>query len=241
MKRSSRPRTTAELSKSLNHQLNTYALAAGAAGVAMLALAPPVDARIVYTPAHVVIDVQVKDYFLDLNHNGISDFYFYPNFGCEHCADLFVHDGMDGSQIWSDKGVYGTSFAAALPRGVRIGPRKTSQKPPKGGLIMVFSTCKSGHCYSGGPWLNVRNRYLGLAFKIHGKTHYGWARLNVRGTNYAVLTGYAYETIPHKAIITGKTHGSDVVTVQPASLGHLATGASALPAWRVKRTGRTTH
>jgi hypothetical protein len=46
------------------------------------------------------------------------------------------------------------------------------------------------------------------------------------------LSGYAYETIPNKAIIAGKTIGRDVITVQPGSLGHLAAGASAIPAWR---------
>jgi hypothetical protein len=40
------------------------------------------------------------------------------------------------------------------------------------------------------------------------------------------LTGYAYETIPNKPIIAGKTKGPDVFTVQPGSLGHLARGAS---------------
>jgi len=74
--------------------------------------------------------------------------------------------------------------------------------------------------------------------------HYGWARLNVTtfsGEITATLIGYAYETIPNKPIITGKAKGPDVVTVQPASLGQLATGASAIPAWRVKPTTATTH
>ena len=39
MKRSSRPRRTVELSKSLHQRLNMYALAAGAAGVSAIALA----------------------------------------------------------------------------------------------------------------------------------------------------------------------------------------------------------
>ena len=46
---------------------------AGAAEVGMLALAPPVQAKIVYTPA----DVNFSRYppvTLDLNHDGISDF-----------------------------------------------------------------------------------------------------------------------------------------------------------------------
>jgi len=49
MKRSPRPRKTAELPRSLHQQLNLYAIAAGAAGVGMFALAQPADAKIVYT------------------------------------------------------------------------------------------------------------------------------------------------------------------------------------------------
>jgi len=77
---------------------------------------------------------------------------------------------------------------------------------------------------------------------IKGKTHYGWARMSVRvkGTNLAAtLTGYAYETIPNKQIIAGKTKGPDVITAQPATLGHLAAGASAIPAWRTEPAGAT--
>jgi uncharacterized repeat protein (TIGR03803 family) len=51
----------------------------------------------------------------------------------------------------------------------------------------------------------------------------------------AILTGYAYETEPNKPIITGKTKGPDVITLDPAMLGHLAVGASQIPAWRGAR------
>jgi hypothetical protein len=53
MNRSSTPRKTACLSKSVHQQLNMYAIAAGAAGV--LALAGPAEAKIIYTQTHVVI------------------------------------------------------------------------------------------------------------------------------------------------------------------------------------------
>jgi hypothetical protein len=63
----------------------------------------------------------------------------------------------------------------------------------------------------------------------------------------AALTGYAYETIPGKSIVAGRTKDSedDFVpdaslanpipeTPQPASLGMLALGAQAVPLWRRK-------
>jgi hypothetical protein len=52
MKASPLPRKTANLSESIHQQLSMYALAAGAAGVGMLALAQSSEAKIVYTPAH---------------------------------------------------------------------------------------------------------------------------------------------------------------------------------------------
>jgi hypothetical protein len=121
----------------------------------------------------------------------------------------------------------------------------------------------TNHTY--GKWINVNNRYLGLKFKIKGKFHYGWARLSVH--NFindisATLTGYAYETIPNKPIITGKTKGEDDSSVeqpnpadpspdasltdpipapQPASLGALAMGARVLSIWRRKELTLETH
>jgi hypothetical protein len=74
----------------------------------------------------------------------------------------------------------------------------------------------SGTC--AGQWNNLKNRHLGLKLTINGTTHFGWAGLNVTCmTMYGnhkvtgLLTGYAYETIPNKAIITGKTRGPDDV------------------------------
>jgi len=45
-------RVPSQLSESLHHRLNMYAIAAGAAGVGALALAQPAEAKIVYTPSH---------------------------------------------------------------------------------------------------------------------------------------------------------------------------------------------
>ena len=63
----------------------------------------------------------------------------------------------------------------------------------------------------------------------------------------ATLTGYAYETVPNKAIIVGQTKGpsaslrnpSDVL--DPASaptLGMLALGAPSLDSWRRNEQGQ---
>jgi hypothetical protein len=63
----------AKLSESTNHQLHMYALAAGAAGVGVLAVAQSAEAKVIYTQTHVVIGTN-HIYSLDLNHDGIADF-----------------------------------------------------------------------------------------------------------------------------------------------------------------------
>src|SRR4029077_2166715 len=61
------------LSHSLQRDLTLYALAAGAAGVSVLALAQSSEAEVMYTAVHHTIS-QGQKYALDLNHDGLTDF-----------------------------------------------------------------------------------------------------------------------------------------------------------------------
>ena len=223
------------LSESLMHKLNSYTPAASAAGIGMLALASPAEAKIVYTPAHQRVPIG-KLFDLDLNHDGINDFQLFIRLSSLSCgavaqtcsswdaAAMFVYPQIKGN------GIVGNSSASALKGRVTVGANdrfKTSDD------FMGAVSNRNQHLTYAGPWANsgkpLRNRYLGFKFTAKGKTHYGWARLNVRvfrnpkSTVNAVLTGYAYETIPNKAIVTGKTKGPDV-TMQSGSLGALAAG-----------------
>jgi len=149
-------------------------------------------------------------------------------------------------------------FVAALRSGFSVGANKSYfKKSPKGLMARFFvgyraplhrgASCSphTGGCisYTMGQWMYTRNRYLGLQFTINGHIHYGWARVAVsRATAsrhkhaiVATLTGYAYETVPNKPIITGKTKGPDVVTLEPATLGRLGQGASGIAAWREQK------
>jgi hypothetical protein len=244
MKRSPGPRKTAHLSDSLHQRLHMYALAASAAGVGILALTPPCEARIVYTKINKVIGPNGV-YKLDLNHDGKIDFAFknltrgYTSSGID---SLLVGVGTSGRGV---EGAAGKSYflASALQRGARI--PNSGKFAPVGQMAVQFAGWFG--TYSWGNWVNVANRYLGLKFNIHGKTHYGWARLSVTIANYTVtstLTGYAYETIANKPIVAGQTRESDgdgqarsslvdpVMTATSATLGELALGSDALPGWR---------
>jgi hypothetical protein len=251
-------RVPSQLSEALHRQINAYALAASAAGVAALALTLPAQARIVYTPADVKIGVGgVEVYHLDLNHDGVTDFllsvFGFDTYLLDVCGPparpethpcLSNAKGNRVNEIWGYKtGRSSDGFASALRRGARVAADRKHFLAHND--VMAEANCGSGSCFpAGGPWAYAdrNNRYLGLKFVIKGKVHYGWARVNVIAPppdTRATLTGYAYETISNKPIIAGKTKGPDVVTVQPAALGHLAAGASAIPAWRKESVGLT--
>ena len=228
------PREPSILSESLRHQLNSYALAAGAAGVSLLALAEPAEAKIVYTPVHKVVG-NGESYKLDFNHDGITDLTI-RNIATQYCStegSCWPIESLGAVPSGSNQVVYNIYGAVAMKAGMKIG-RSCAFKGGVQRMVWSFGS------FATGSWVNVKNRYLGVQFQIKGKTHYGWARLNVQlhppKDITATLTGYAYETIVNKAIIAGKTHEKDVGTLQPASLGHLARGASAMQAWRVRES-----
>jgi hypothetical protein len=233
------PRKTFRISDSLNRQLNSYALLASAAGVSVLALARASEAKVVYTETHQVTRARVPLY-IDLNHDGINDFvlrtiYYAGTSGFEMGLDASgCRNNAVAGKRFSD-GSYFFSAASALPAGARIGPK--SKLPVRFPFMAVelFNRLHPSQHSDVGPWVGkgqgVRNRYLGLKFVIHGKIHYGWARVSVtlgHQRQYddvsGTLTGYAYETIPNKPIIAGKTKGQDVIIFQPDTLGNLARG-----------------
>ena len=77
------PSTPSKLPVSVHHQLSMYAIVAGAAGVGMLALAQPVEGKIVYTAAHNSVLPSIN---LDLNHDGIADFRLCVSDNTYHCT-----------------------------------------------------------------------------------------------------------------------------------------------------------
>ena len=239
MTRTLRPRKPSTLSRSTHQRLNSYALAASAAGVSVLALAGASEAKVIYTETHQVTRARLPLY-IDLNHDGIKDFvlrtiYYAGTSGFEVGLDPSGYrDNAVAGKRFSD-GSYFFSAASALPAGAQIGP--TRKFPVRFPFMAeeLFKRDGGGQYSAVGPWVGkgqgVRNRYLGLKFVIHGKIHYGWARVSVtlgHQRQYddvsVTLTGYAYETIPNKPIITGMTNGPDVITFRPDTLGGLAQG-----------------
>jgi hypothetical protein len=250
-----------QLSDSMRERLGVYAIAATAAGVGIAASAQPAEAKIVYTPANEKIIGTVP---LDLNHDGITDFKFLgTGRGLGHTYISYLSVMPATSQNTQNK-IFGKKdikffkrtpqlAAADLTAGFLVGPQQLQSEPAgvkfMAGNYLVLGTTASYSNFAG-PWANgghgVRGRYLGLVFVINGETHFGWARLSVGGPNAVtgLLTGYAYETIPNKPIMTGQTSddaGAPQAVLAPsdaeaqpqfATLGALALGSSALALWR---------
>jgi hypothetical protein len=231
-------KTPSTLPDSVHERLNKYALAASAAGVSILALGQSAEARVVYTPTHRWLPLN-QYHHLDLNHDGVNDFRFIltSSIRSSGFARGLTVEQVATSQV--QNAIYSVSSqhvlcAAALPKGTKVGPKSPGFRGQMKAAFM-FQIASNPDCTSYwkfGPWMNVKGQaYLGVKFAIKGQVHYGWARLGHISHNKppkAELTGYAYETIPNKPIITGKTKGPDVGTLQPgsapATLGRLALG-----------------
>jgi hypothetical protein len=254
MKQSSRSgKKTDNLSSSVHPMMSAYTIAAGVAGVTLLAMVQPSEAEIVYTPANQNIGHN-GSYNLDLNHDGITDFVLAErgvplSFGTYQELDA---NAQAGNQVNCPSSFCASSFdiAAALSEGTEIGSNNHRHGWMGPNVPMAFEEfrVKSGSFYFGLEWANISNRYLGLKFEIDGETHFGWARLSVTfhgksggvRTWEAHLSGYAYETVANQSIMAGQTVEAENAKSSPSgpfsvprkSLGALALGAQGLALWR---------
>jgi hypothetical protein len=213
-------------------RLASYALAAVAAGVGLQSA----QAEVVYVATHQeLLPNSVLN--LDLNHDGVSDFAF-RNYRRYHSSggrtgsffstgSLRVR-GLRGNQVIGTLGTFSRGLALALSSGYIVKSR--AKFLPPGSLFMRYCGRSNDRTNVFGPWDAVIDRYLGLKFTINGETHFGWARLSERHVNctlQAVLTGYAFETVPSKPILTGQTSSMNPGRLhrpEAGQLGHLAAG-----------------
>ena len=206
-------------------------------------------------------------YALDLNADGVVDFYLVNGGGASIAASWRIsyldvcHIG-EGECIQSSSALQANannqvrdtaSGAAVLPFGANIGPGQQwgGKSQAVGMAARVFYSGSNTAQHWEGPWANdghgVTNKYLGFKFKIGNMFHYGWARIaftTLARAYQATITGYAYETIPGKAILAGHTSApaesaellppvlEQKASSQEASLGLLASGSTGLSIWR---------
>jgi hypothetical protein len=216
-----------------------YALAATASGVGLLALVQPAEGEIIYTKTHKSIHPNTT-FHLDLNNDGIADFDLKDThtstFYGGGAGLLSALPDRQQNAIWGHSISRRVFYASALSANAQVGPNGQFLPGP-GEMATTFNNGGGRRPQSynvcGWSWANVSNRYLGLKFVITGQVHFGWARLNVSCRGFVVtatLTGYAYESVANRPILTGKEHGTweHNDTIPPsdgsATLGRLAQG-----------------
>lgn len=239
------------LNQHLEKRLASYALAAVAAGVSMLACSPRAEAKIVYTNMWIPITPTTATANVDLNNDGTVDFVIsnhrsHPctNNPCSIATMKVLPQGSANAVSGSN------TYAAALGSGVSVGSKGKFQPGHELMGREENNESSQGSGYgSNGPWNQSTNHYLGVKFTIQGEVHYGWVRVSVAesdGGIYAAVSGYAYETVPNKSIVTGQRSGApkqknlgkqgsaaiNVPTPTQGSLGLLALGALRLQSRR---------
>jgi hypothetical protein len=247
MNRSSQgPRTKQQLSAAFTANINAYALAAGAAGVSLLAMIQPAEAEIVFTPTDKVIRINYYS-VLDLNHDGKPDFKF-NQYSVNYrywWESLRMWPNGKNAVIESANG-----YAAVLSKGAPIGPEqifvngsffKFARSSGFQGSTSTSRRTRVPNSQHKGPWWNVQDGYVGVAFTIGHAIHYGWIRLSLTGSYHSfqtTMTGFAYETVANQTIYAGQLSdeeasatGDSVPQAQPA-LGMLALGSRGLELWR---------
>ncbi|HET6177868.1 MAG TPA: hypothetical protein VFE61_13095 [Candidatus Sulfotelmatobacter sp.] len=188
--------------------------------VILFAVVYPAEAKVVYTPVGATVSGN-GSLQLDLNHDKETDFTVVSYSRSIQCPGQgYGTFGLVTITPTTGNGVVG-AWAAAFSSGVSIDSSQSFVGDQA--LMTQFSTCLYPPHTNYGAWLDVSNRYLGLEFNLNGQIHYGWAEMSVllkRGRLLTVtLTGFAYETIPGKAIKTGQESGASDDPLAPDSSG----------------------
>lgn len=238
---------TSTLSSVLEKNLSAYALAAGSAGVALLACAQTSEAKVVVTKVDIAVPYNTGPINFDINGDGQNDFGLSavapgPSCVASHCGfkQLQVVPAQAANEVWLADTSYSMRCAADLGQGVRIDRLRRFAAGP----LMMVATNGTSYNREFCNWKSLppSKPYLGVKFlDKSGNLHYGWVRVANKVTE-AKITAYAYETIPNKPILAGVETGDEATLLepsnlpskgaQPASLGYLALGAVGLSAWR---------
>lgn len=227
-----KPRSASLLSQVLEKKLSNYAMAAGSAGVALLAFVQPAEAKIVFTKTDIAVPVNGGSVWFDINGDGQNDFALSViHFGASTCTFtqgrrqhkrrlplgcgaetnvLKVRPAQAANEVWqagtSSTGAYPHKCAADVFAGRRIGPLR----PFGAGTLVMAGYSGSSIGFAFCPWRGEHKPYLGVKFlDSSGNLHYGWVRVQVIGTSNTTIEGYAYETTPNTPIVAGQTSGAD--------------------------------
>jgi hypothetical protein len=245
----------------INDRLGRYCTAAVAAGVGLLALVQPAQAKVVVK--HVSLGLGpgndgAPPVQIDFNNDGVIDVSFNA-FGVDYGYGTAGYSVVANPQTSKPGGgvviMGGGSrgpYVAALRRGMQVGPsahfssKRLIIERTFESTSNEFSKCRNRHLF--GHWAGSNpDRFVGVKFLVSGTAHYGWVRLSLNTTADnsctvdTTVTAYAYETVANKKITIGSSTSTDDeqprtsadALIDP-SLGLLALGSDGMPVWRRK-------
>jgi|SRR5580704_265671 hypothetical protein len=208
-----RIRKPTKLPESLHRHLNSYALAASAAGVTLLACSLPVGA--VPVCKNLTVRLAGTDtYSLNPASQQFAPFNIAHTFNnASSLSYAFWNRGfLTPNSARAAELLGGNGFPAALASGANIGPGGHFGKGKSYGMLFSYGPLNSAtrNRHQGNFQFGQTN-YFGFRFSLSGENHFGWVRLKVTfgpgfdGTaTYIHIRGYGYETAPNTGIRAGQ-------------------------------------
>jgi hypothetical protein len=216
---SSKSKLPCKLSDSLHRSLSAYALAAGAAGVAVLACSGSAEAAPVCKNPNLTIP-GTNTYALNPAGQQIAPFNIAQTFNNPSSMSFgwwnrdFLTPNSAGANAVVDK----NGFPAALATGASIGPAAKFGRGKSYGLLLTYGygpSGRGGEKHHQGNFQFGQANYFGFKFSVAGQVHYGWVRLSVtlgRGLDgkavFTKIESYGYEASPNTAIAAGSCTAS---------------------------------
>jgi hypothetical protein len=229
-----RRRHSLNLSLQLERHLSTYAVAAGAAGVALLACAVPADAAPVCHVSTATLSGGATTFALNPALQIPAPFNLAQTFSevstMSRLAEsrAFFTPNTPGAKIV----IAGNGLPADLAPGSSIGPAANFSKAQSYGLLFTYLFFyRNVNSHLGNLKLGPIN-YLGFQFSIDRQIHYGWVRLQATKGWTTHILGWGYETAPNLGILAGACNSESASNPLPATLGALALGSQGLPLLR---------
>jgi hypothetical protein len=201
-------RFSARLSESLNQRLNGYALAAGAAGVALMACSVPSEAAPVCKNISFMFS-GTNTYALNPVHQRVAPFNIVQTYAevSSLTSTRFNRGFFTPNFPGADVMLAANGLPADLASGANIGPGGRFGEGQSYGLLFTYGP-RAGTQYNHlGNLKFGKTNYFGYKFLISGKTHYGWVRITAQTVYYGYveseIISSGYESAPDTAIAAG--------------------------------------
>ncbi len=193
--------------KNFEKKLRTYSLlATGVIGAATVS-----DAQIIYTDVIPDDTIHMDSTRLNLNRDGLDDFYVKQVSVLHTTGALYVEAGL--FPIYYGAEILGHMETPCKDVNALNYNDVISNNQNTWGIYPLLRGTVLGYGINYGDFKQSVDKYAGVRIDIGGQWHYGWIRLNVRtDATKAILKDYAYNTIAGQQILAGQTIATGVAS-----------------------------